>query len=298
MNPTAITKPGVYDMPEDVYHADPVAAGSLSKSGAKELLPPSCPAKFLYQRLNGRPPKTEFDFGHAAHCLLLGKGADIEIIQKTDRKTGEVTDAVDRRTDSAKEHEAAIRAAGKVPMLAKDMEQARAMVAALRQHPVAAALFDLDRGEPEQSLFWLDGGLWRRARFDSPVVPLVTANGIEVYADYKTTDNASPSKLDRQMADFGYIQQAPWYIDGAQALDLCGPDAEFLFVFQERTPPYLVSIARPDPMAVRIGRARNQRAMDIYQQCVETGVWPGYSDEIIDVGVPRWVENQFLEEYV
>ena len=33
-----ITKPGVYDLPEDDYHADPVPDWSLSASGAKLLL--------------------------------------------------------------------------------------------------------------------------------------------------------------------------------------------------------------------------------------------------------------------
>jgi len=37
-----ITEPGVYALPADVYHADPVAGGSLSSSGAKKLL--ACPA--------------------------------------------------------------------------------------------------------------------------------------------------------------------------------------------------------------------------------------------------------------
>lgn len=38
-----ITEPGVYDLPAEVYHADPVEGGSLSSTGARKLLPPSCP---------------------------------------------------------------------------------------------------------------------------------------------------------------------------------------------------------------------------------------------------------------
>ncbi|MBO0827768.1 MAG: hypothetical protein J2P24_08300 [Streptosporangiales bacterium] len=43
-----ITEPGVYNLPAAVYHADPVPGGSLSQSGAKKLLPPSCPALYRY----------------------------------------------------------------------------------------------------------------------------------------------------------------------------------------------------------------------------------------------------------
>jgi hypothetical protein len=54
--PALITEPGVYDIAEDHYHADPVPGGSLSNSGAKKLLPPSCPAKFAYEREH--PPQS------------------------------------------------------------------------------------------------------------------------------------------------------------------------------------------------------------------------------------------------
>ena len=37
---------GVYDLPAAAYHRDPVEGGSLSASGAKKLMPPSCPALF------------------------------------------------------------------------------------------------------------------------------------------------------------------------------------------------------------------------------------------------------------
>ncbi|MGW9447058.1 hypothetical protein, partial [Bacillus mobilis] len=48
---SAITRPGVYDgIPEAVYHRDPVPGGSLSSSGARKLLAPSCPALFKYDQ--------------------------------------------------------------------------------------------------------------------------------------------------------------------------------------------------------------------------------------------------------
>ena len=62
-----LTEPGQYGgVTPEVYHADPVFGGSLSSSGARALLPPSCPALFRHKQLHGEPPKAEFDFGHAA----------------------------------------------------------------------------------------------------------------------------------------------------------------------------------------------------------------------------------------
>jgi hypothetical protein len=76
--PVTITGPGVYDqVPEHVYHADPIPGGSLSSSGARKLLAPSCPALFKHDQDNPQPHKKTFDIGTAAHkdehCVMRGR---------------------------------------------------------------------------------------------------------------------------------------------------------------------------------------------------------------------------------
>ena len=74
----SITRPGVYDnIPEAVYHRDPVPGGSLSSSGARKLLAPSCPALFRHEQTHPQPHKKTFDLGSAAHELVLGEGPGI-----------------------------------------------------------------------------------------------------------------------------------------------------------------------------------------------------------------------------
>ena len=41
--------------------------------------------------------------------------------------------------------------------------------------------------------------------------------------------------------------------------------------------------------AVEEGRRANREAIDLYARCMETGVWPGYSDDIVTIGLPAWV---------
>src|SRR6266705_6371893 len=73
----AITEPGLYgDIPEDVYHRDPVPERSLSVTSSKLLLPPSCPAIFKYRRDHGSKPSRAMDAGSRVHALVLGKGED------------------------------------------------------------------------------------------------------------------------------------------------------------------------------------------------------------------------------
>jgi len=276
-NPAAtqgtITEPGLYDgLDEATYHADPVAAHlgrSLSVSGAKKLLPPSTPARFYWEREHGQAPRAAFDFGHAAHAFVLGVGAQIVSI-----------DADDWRTKAAKEAGAEARARGAVPLLAREYEKAAAMEATLAAHPLASAV--LSGGKPEQSLFWVDEdtGVTRRGRID-----WLRPNAI---VDYKTTTagGADPERFAKAAVDFGYHMQAAWYCDGAAALGLGA--LPFVFVVQEKEPPYLVSVVQLDDEALRIGRELNALALSIYAECESAGEWPGYPEEVVTVALPSW----------
>lgn len=274
----AITEPGVYDLTPEEYHSGPVARGSLSSGGARALLPPSCPAKFAWQRDNPRPPKREFDLGHAAHLLVLGAGPELVVI-----------DHGDYRTKDAKAQRDEAHLAGAVPLLAHEYEQVSAMATALRAHPLAAALFD--NGRPERSLFWRDDrtGVWRRARPDW--LPDPRPGRRVLIGDYKTCHSADPDALARAVHQFGYHQQADWYLAGCRALGLAGDDAAFVFVCQEKAPPYLVSVVDLDHVAMRIGAERNRRAIDIYAHCEAAGEWPPYVEGVHLLSLPPWAER-------
>ncbi|MGI5144822.1 PD-(D/E)XK nuclease-like domain-containing protein [Plantactinospora sp. CA-294935] len=273
--PTVITEPGLYSISEAEYHGDPVPVGSLSSSGARRLLPPSCPAKFAYERENGRAPQPDFDLGHVAHHRLLGSGPEIVVV-----------DAPDWRTKAAREQRDAAHAVGAAPLLAKDYQRVLEMVEALRRHPLANALFDPTTGDAEQSAFWVDEetGVWRRARFD---FLRNRVSGRPVVVDYKTTESAEREHIRRAVSRYGYHQQDPWYLDAVTALGL-GEDAGFLFVFQEKTPPYLVTVVELEEPDRASGRAQNRKAIEVYRQCVETGRWPGYADDIVPISLPPW----------
>jgi PDDEXK-like domain of unknown function (DUF3799) len=276
-----LTQPGVYDIPDEVYHADPVPGGSLSSTGARKLLPPSCPAKFRYEQ-DHPVHKAVFDLGRAAHLLVLGTGAEIVCI-----------DAPDWRTSAAKDQREAARAEGKTPLLPAEHQQVQAMAAAIREHPVAGRLLDPERGTAEQSLFWQDGefGIWCRARLDW--MRDAAAGQRFVIADYKTADCAEPGSFARSAANFGYHQQDAFYCDGICALGLAD-DPAFVFVVQEKNPPYLVSICELDEADRRAGRRLNHLAAEIFRDCKAAGVWPGYSTEINHVSLPAWARARNL----
>lgn len=281
-----VREPGVYELDHATYHADPVPGGSLSSSGARLLLPPSCPARYRWEADHPSPPSDAMERGTAAHTVLLGTGpAVVEV------------DADSWRTKAAKQAREDITAAGGVALLPDDYAHVHAMAAALAVHPLARHLFNPDHGDPERSLFWVDGpsGVWRRARLDW--LPHPQPGRRPLVVDYKTTATASPAALARTITSYGYHLQAAWYLDAGAALGLWDESAVFLFVFQERTPPYLVTVAEVSAIDMRTGRQANRRAIDTYRACTESGRWPGYSDdEPAAITLPPWAAKQALED--
>lgn len=268
-----ITEPGIYDLTDAEYHSDPVAGGSLSSTGARRLLPPSCPAKFRHYQQHPEV-KAEYDFGHAAHHAVLGIGPEIIVLDYDNWKK-----------PSAREQRDAIRDAGKVPLLKKEADVVAAMAAALRVHPVAGRLFRPGRGVAEQTLVWRDRttGIMRRALLDW--------RQDHVVADYKTCDKAEPSACARSIHTYGYHCQADWYLDGVGELGLtpAGKRAKFAFVFQEKTAPYLVTVVEPDQEALLWGSVLNTKAIDIYRDCTARDVWPGYHDtDLVVASLPPY----------
>jgi hypothetical protein len=280
-----VTEPSVvHGMPNAAYQRDPVAGGSLSCSGAKALLPPSCPALFKWQREHGRPDKRVFDVGHAAHDRVLGGGPPIVVV-----------DAADWRTKAAKEAADVARASGAVPILKHEDAIVQEMADAIRAHPIASRLLSPDYGTVETSLFWRDAetGINCRARLD--VLPN-RRDGRMIVPDYKSTTNADPAEFANNARKFGYHLQHPFYCDGVRALDLAD-DVAFLFVNQEKTPPYLVSVTALKTESVEVGAQLVRRARRIYAECQQSGHWPGYSAEVEYVSLPYWYVQRLEEGY-
>jgi hypothetical protein len=274
---------GVYEMDEATYHGDPVPGGSLSASGAKLLLPPSCPAKYWHDRCNGEPPKRTFEFGTAAHQLILGAGPEITLV-----------DSPDWRTKAAREARDEARVTGRIPLLPAEYSQVQAMADAIRKHPLASALLDPEYGDAEQSLFWTDDatGIWRRARLDW--LPRRRAGRRPIITDYKTCDKADEASARRAIANYSYYISAAQYIDGVSAVGI-DDDPAFLFIFQEKTAPYLVNVVGLDDKAIATGRERMRLACEIWRDCTESGEWPGYEaqadDDITYISLPPWAER-------
>lgn len=270
MSTITIDKAGLYDITEADYHADKlIPGGSLSSTEVKRLL--DCPARFRYWKDHGPQHSDVFDFGKAAHAHLLGEGAEVVGL-----------DFDDWRTKDARTAKAETREAGKIPCLTKEWAEVEAMIAKVREHPTASQL--LSDGTSEQSAFWRDR-VWRRARFD-----FRPHDDRPIIVDYKTTRGpASPHGFFGSVKSYGYDLSAAWYCDGLRAATGLETDPAFVFVVQETDPPYLVSVYQLPPRHVALVRAACEQAVDIYLRCTETGEWPSYNADGIElIDMPEW----------
>ncbi|WP_237741439.1 PD-(D/E)XK nuclease-like domain-containing protein [Mycobacterium canetti] len=267
---------GLYpDIPDSEYHAD---LASLSSSGARALVS-ACPAKFDHLRREPPNPTPEYDFGHAWHKYVLGEGAEIVEVPY-EQWHGKDARAI--RDRAWAQH--------KVPLRPSAIAKAREMVAALRRHPLASRLLFELPGISELSGYWTDPVTGVRLRY-RPDRLVELSDGRIVCVDCKSTTDASPRHFAGQSAGLGYYQQDAWYRDGLAANSITDTPA-FLFVVQEKTPPYVVSVLQHHPDDVQRGRELNRAAVDLYAQCTAENHWPGYGSGVHTVSLPGWHSAQ------
>lgn len=262
--------PGLYpDIPERVYHSDP---HSLSSSGMRTLLEDGGPARF-----KAAVPvfSDEFDEGTAAHSLLLGAGPEVVEVK------------TETWTPKAKAEREVARANGQVALKTKQFRMVHDMADAARKVPEVAELLALP-GQAEMSAYAMDPQHWEmlRARFDW----LVLTGKQAVIVDYKTTKSAAPRPFERSSATYGYHIQDVAY---RRVLRELGIEVEqFLFVAQEKTPPYLTSLHEWDTAALAEAERRVDDAIALFARCRQLDYWPGYGGHINQMSLPSWAYGE------
>jgi len=275
-----ITEPGIVtDLDERTYHADPVPESSLSVSGAKTIL--DCPERFQYERAN--PPVSQaFSFGHAAHSKVLGRGATCVTVP-----TGLLAKNGAASTTAAKEFIAEQTANGITVIKADEAAAVDAMAAKILEHPIASRLFA--SGVAEQSMFWRDEDTRVMLRGRSDWIN-EDVFGRPVVVDYKTTARtADPTRFGWEARDYRYHMQDAWYREGLDTLT--GDTHGFIFVVQEKTAPYLVSVVELDDESREEGAHLNRTARAIYLECMTTGQWPGYAPIVHPISIFRRLQG-------
>jgi hypothetical protein len=284
-----IEKPGIYvDVPTNDYFQDCCIVPSLTQSISKILIDRSpLHAWHAHPRLNKNIDWTEdYDsakaIGNAAHKLFLGRGKEVVVL-----------DAPDFRTKAAKEERDAAMASGGVPILGKHMGRAQAMVKVAKEVLAAHGLAEFS-GDSEAVIAWQEGDIWFRSMIDR----LSTSRTIVL--DFKTSGMVcAPHAIPRMMVNAGWDIQASMHERG---LDVLHPEGmgrrRHIFVAQENTVPYAVTVVELTEAVMTMGRKRLQMAVDIWKRCIATNRWPSYPMEILRPEYPSWEEKAWLDREI
>lgn len=276
----------VHDLDESTYHSH----GALSSTEARLIL--DSPAKYRWHKDHPPlvAPSKQYDIGSAVHSKVLGTGYEAVVIPaELLASNGAVS------TKAAKEFVADARDRGLIPLKAEEFGPIDAAAESVLAHPAARALFD-QPGDGEVSVFATSPeGVDVRARFDYLPRDFTLGAPSRVAVDLKTARDASPNGFTKAIAEHGYDVQRAWYVDALQWAT--GEDAELVFVAVEKEPPYLVAVHQLPAVWTEMGREKAAHARRTYMECVESGKWPGYGDDVHLLSPPTWLIYQHEEKY-
>lgn len=205
-------------------------------------------------------------FGIAVHKYILEPDTffdEYAITPKIDRRTKNGKLAWEAFSSECEEN-------NKEPIDEPTFEHVKAMAEAINQNPLAKAVLT---GQHETEYYWTDRitGEKLKAKCDN----LTTYNGKQYVVDYKTTDSCEDGHFERSSKRYGYQFQAAFYLEAVeQSIGLmnCG----FMFVAQEKKPPYACRVYACSDAFIETGRIQFRQYLDTYHECKITNNWYGY----------------------
>lgn len=295
-----IKAPGIYrGVPIEAYHSDTklFPGFSVSSSGLRAILrrPSEYWAFSPYNtKAFQREEKTSFEFGKAAHMLLLGEdGFKERYSLRPETYPDEKGNPKPWNGNSnwCKGWLADQRNAGRVVITETEVQHIRCIADALaRKEPIRLGILN---GRIERSLVTKHGKLWLKARPD--VVP----NDSGDFVDLKTAASVDDESLSKAIYSHGYHVQAG--LLRMIVRDVLGAEAfsSFTFVFVEKAPPYDVRVLQLKDEDIDLGERQARKAIATAEECLKRNVWPGYDGferEFGYVEMPAWAKTRITIE--
>lgn len=291
-------KRGVHRISQEIYHADPAPAPSLSRSIIKDLVS-DCPARAFgnHPKLGGKREESSspaMDMGVVCHSLTL-EGIDKAVpVDPRDHAGKKWNVPIGWTNNSIREARDTIRSSGKIPLLIDDYHRALEIVKAAEEQLAQSELGIIslkEEGESELTYIWEEAGVWLRTR------PDWVSNDRKIILDLKFTGTtANPSAFERHIEPMGYEIQSALYRRGVKAIDKT--DATFLFFVVEVQPPYLACLIGLDPSYQEIGKGKVEMGIDLWRKHMLENNWPGYDRKVHYLqpkpwSLANWEERKF-----
>lgn len=272
----------ILDVTRAEYFADPCETPSLSSSIARVMNSQSpLHAWQEHPRLGGGGEDSSTkatDNGSLLHSLILEDNAD-EFV---------VIDVADYKTKAAQQQRDEAIEEGKTPV--KIAEYNQALVVALQLRKRIEDIGIKLTGQSEIKVEWTEqfgneDPVLCRGMMDHLVAPTIY--------DLKITRAADLKSISRHIIEYGYDIQGAAY---SSALSKLQPRfvgrTDFILVFAEAEKPFAVTPVRFDGQLRRLGELKWEFACMRWAQCLRTGVWPGYVDQITSIEAPPWALSE------
>lgn len=244
------------------------------------------PKKADYQRRVPKEPSTDMEVGNVAHAFMFEEEwAKTNILVKAGRKGSAALKGQQEENPEA--------------MLVSQVvfDRGVSISKALKADKFVSRLLEAAVAM-ELSLLWTDPDTGMRLKCRVDCVSKV--GGKLIAWDLKTTKDASDSALRNKIARDGLHFQGAFYREG---LRQSGFDVDhFGFVFVEQSAPHLTNykLLTDEQMAVgerQIGLIPGiTGALHVWQQCLDSGTFPGYADKFTMAETPKWQEIEWNEE--
>lgn len=225
-------------------------------------------------------------------AMLLGRAVHAAVLEPDTfaERFGKAPEKLDRRTKAGKAEWADLQQMFGADILTHDdFKKCMAIRDAVWKKRTSKML--KGSGDIEVSVVWQErNGVLSKARMDRVSKDL--AGGTIV--DLKTTTDASLLQFERRIFQMGYHRQGAWYLRAAAAQGIkCG---HYTIIAIEKEPPYESATYRLTEQAIDAGWQQIEPLLDIYAECAEKNDWPGYPDEVKDIGLPPYAWGQIEDE--
>lgn len=229
------------------------------------------PAHFNAAVLGGREDTPAMMIGRAVHSLVLGGPAPV--LWTGGRRYGRDWDAF------RDEH------SGADILNASEWERAANCAAAVLRNSDAARLL-ARASDHELPVRWRRGGYECAGRID--------ACGDGVVLDLKTCQDARVGSFCRDVRRNHYDAQLEWYAAGLAASGHSTVTEHYL-IAAESVHPHVVQVYTVTADRIELARRVVQSWLERLSVCAESGVWPGYSQTILEIGADDYSDVPELE---
>lgn len=271
-----IPDPGLYrDLPEGTYHQ---IWKAISSSLLHQLKRSPMHARHYLEA--PQDPTPAMQLGTAVHCAILQPEIFAELymgIPKFDLRTT-VGKAAARMFMQANP--------GKRFLPVAEFNKCLRIREVAMQTPIVRRLVE-GRGDFELSFAWKDPktGLVCKGRADR--VSWEVGGGTIV--DLKTCRDARLFAFERTIFARSYHNQGAFYVDGIRAQNIA--IEHYTTIAIESDAPHAIAVYRMRDEVIDLARDENRRLVDLFDECRKSGIWPGYGEGIVDVGLPQYAIN-------